>query len=156
MITMWAARMGLIGLAAGAWSLGWVPDLSWTQTPTASAERRLSRQTPRRQDFPRIFQGRWAYVAADCRASGSSAIRAAPILSVDAQGLRRGNWRLLATSITPKRETPRHIIVHASNTDGRTEWRSVEEFRLSDDGRTLEWRRQASEPSPGIRLYRCR
>lgn len=106
--------------------------------------------------FPQAFQGRWAHVAADCRASGFSAILSSAILSIDADGLHHGEGEFTVTGIIEARDDLRRfsVIAHMAG-DGR-EWDSLEQFTLSNDGRVIEWLRLKPASGPAIRLYRCK
>ena len=105
--------------------------------------------------FPPAFQGRWAHVAADCRAGGFSAILSAPILSIDADGLHQGEGVFTVTSLIPAPDDLRHSVIVQMSVDGR-ERDSRERFTLSNDGRVIEWLRLEPAAGPAIRLHRCR
>lgn len=161
MIALRTTRLLILGLAFGACSLLAPADAAWAggadQKPVKTGDDASSaRQRRPFHEFPQAFHGRWAHVAADCRASGFSAILASAILSIDAKGLSQGEWRLAVTSILQSRENPRQISVNAHNSNGGKEWDSVEEFTLSEDGKAIEWRQLEPEPSPVTRLYRCK
>ena len=106
--------------------------------------------------FPQAFQGRWAHVAADCRANGFSAILSSAILSIDADGLHQGTGEFTVTGIIRAPDDLRRIsvIAHLSG-DGR-ERDSREQFTLSNDGQVLEWLRLEPASGPAIRLHRCK
>ncbi|MBN9032643.1 MAG: hypothetical protein BGO05_12450 [Rhizobiales bacterium 63-7] len=159
MIALRATSFLILGLAFGACSALEAPNAAWAGDTDEKLTRAEDETSPLRKqsirEFPKPFHGRWAHVAADCRATGFSAILASTILSIDARGLRQGEWRLAVTSILRSRENPRQISVNAHNTDRGKEWDSLEEFTLPDDGKILEWRRVEVEPIPVTRLYRC-
>ncbi|QGN00101.1 hypothetical protein [Methylocystis parvus] len=122
----------------------------------ANADGISSRQGRPFREFPQGFQGRWAHVAADCRASGFSAILSSAILSIDANGLRQGEGAFAVTSIIQVRDNPRQISVSAHISNGEREWDSLEQFTLSNDGQVIEWLRLEPASGPAIRLYRCK
>lgn len=144
-----------LGLTLGACSAFEAPNTAWAvgtdQKLTKTEDNAPPPQTHPIHEFPKSFRRRWAHVAADCRASGFSAILASSILSIDAKGLSQGEWRPAVISILQSRENPRRISVNVHNTNGKKEWDSMEEFTLLDGGEMVEWRHNQS----ATRLYRC-
>lgn len=122
----------------------------------ANSGRMSDRQRRPFREFPQAFHGRWAHVAADCRASGFSAILSSAILSIDANGLRQGEGGFTVTSIIQARDNPWQISVSAHMSSGGREWDSLEQFTLSNDGQVIEWLRLEPASGPAIRLYRCK
>jgi len=159
MIALRAASFLVLGLAFSASSALEVANAAWAggtdPKPTKTEDETSPPQRQSISEFPKPFHGRWAHVAADCRASGFSAILTSAILSIDAKGLSQGKWRLAVTSILQLHENPRQIFVTAYNTIEGKEWDSVETFTISDAGNTIEWRQLKPDHIPVTRLYRC-
>jgi len=107
------------------------------------------------REIPPAFRGLWAHVAADCRA-GLSAIRAAPVLTIDAEGLKQMEGGFVVTRVLRTPGDLERISLDAHDSGGGEEWDTVEEFTLSKDRRILDWRRIAPNPGPATRLHRCR
>lgn len=154
-------RLLILGLAFGACSILAPPNVAWAggvdQMPAKTSDDASSaRQRRPFHEFPQAFHGRWAHVAADCRASGPSAILSSAILSIDAKGLSQAEGGFVVTSILQARDNPRQLSVNARNSGGGEDWDSLEEFTLSKDGKVIEWRQLEPEPSPVTRLYRCK
>ena len=121
----------------------------------SSSDLASSRRKRPFDEVPRAFQGRWAHVAADCRA-GMSALHAAAILSIDAEGLKQGEAGFVVTRVLRTGDDPERIAIAVRDSRSGEKGESVEDLTLSKDGRILEWRRLAPQAGPAARLHRCR
>lgn len=105
--------------------------------------------------IPKPFHGRWAHVAADCRARGFSAILASSILTIEATRLRNGKAALGVIDVLEAPDNPQQIVVSAYHLRPGRVVHSLEQFTLSGDGHALAWWSVNSAAGPAAPLYRC-
>ncbi|MBJ7441126.1 MAG: hypothetical protein JHD35_19170 [Sphingopyxis sp.] len=114
------------------------PDAGATSMP-ASADQ-----------IPVAFHDRWAASPSACTLDGSL-----EVLSIDGAGVHQAEGEMLVTHLERANNGAR-ITIDARNSGGGEEWESTEEFFLSPDGKTLDWRQL--RPGNGqfvSRLTRC-
>lgn len=99
--------------------------------------------------IPAAFHGRWTAAPEACTTDGSL-----EILSIDGAGVHQAEGEMLVTRLI-RGDNAARITIEARNSGGGEEWTSTEEFTLSPDEKTIDWRQLKPGGGPVSRLSRC-
>lgn len=100
-------------------------------------------------DIPAAFHGRWATSREACNTREPLAT-----LTIDARGMYQAEGEMLAERVV-RAENLGRITIKARNSGGGDEWASTEEFTLSADRQTIDWRQVKPDQGAAARLFRC-